>query len=215
MTVSDDGLAPEDVRRLWPVATPLRLRQIAIGTNNRSFIVDCDDHTYFLKRYDNVPNPERSAFEHQLTAGITAQRPPFAVPETILSRTGETHVRAGGQVYGLSTFIPGLVARAGNREDAPACGRALAELHGALAGVDPDQSGDGRPIFGNLAAVHPLVPDPEAAIRDAVGDEQLIENANAILSLVQSGWDVTTNGWPLAIIHGDFYPSNVLWIRTG
>lgn len=210
MTMNDDGLTPEDVSRLWPVTTPVRLRQIAIGTNNRSFIVDSDDRTYYLKRYDNVPNSERSAFEHRLTAAIAALRPSFAVPETILSRTGETNVREDGRSYALSTFIPGAVARTGDRDDASASGRALAELHVVLAHVSPIPGHDDPRDLGDLGAVHPLVPDPKAAIRDVLGDDELIEKVNAILSSVQLRCEDLTSGWPLTVIHGDFYPSNVL-----
>lgn len=205
-----DEITPEDVGRIWPVPTPLRISRTVRGTNNRSYIVMCSDRTYFLKSYHNAPDPGRCAFEHRITAAIAAQHPPFAVPQMILSRSGETHVLQGGRYYALSTFIPGSVARYGDPDDAASCGRALAELHAALAQVHPDfQDGD-EPGLGDLAAVHPLVPDPERAMGEAIGEARLAAATTSILATIQPRCAAAAADWPLTWIHWDFYPSNVL-----
>jgi homoserine kinase type II len=205
-----DEITPEEIGRIWPVALPVRVRRMALGTNNRSFIVDCDDRTCFLKSYDNAPDPERCALEHRITAAIAAQHPPFAVPETILSRSGEAHVLHDGRYYALSTFIPGSVARYGDRDDAFACGRSLAELHAALIRVDPASQDEDHHGLGDLATVHPLVPDPERAIGEAIGDTQLADETAAILAAIDLRHATATAGWPLTWIHWDYYPTNVL-----
>jgi len=210
VSVRIDDIAPEDVSRNWPVSLPSRVQRTERGTNNRSFIVDCDGSTYFLKHYDNQPDPARCLFEHRITAAIAAQDPPFAVPETILSRSGETHILLGDRNAALFTFIPGSAARYGDRDDAAGCGRALADLHAALAEVDLGPPDAGPRTFGDLATVHPLVPDPEGAIRDTINDEVLVKAATASMSSTQSRWQAVTSGWPLTWIHGDFYPTNVL-----
>lgn len=212
MTIGGDDITPEDVCRIWPLSRPVRLRRIALGTNNRSFIVECggDGVTYFLKLYDNPPDPERRVFANRITAAIALQRPPFAVPETIRSRSGETQVLLGDRYHHVSSFIPGSVARYGDRDDAAACGRALAELHAALASVDLGSSHAGPPTFGPLATVHPLVPEPERAIETALSDADLAQTVTGIVSSAEARWLHVTAGWPLTWIHADFYPSNVL-----
>jgi len=210
--VSHDRLdiTPESVSRLWPVTLPVRLRRVALGTNNRSFVIDCDDRTYVLKGYDNAPDRERYAFEHWITAAIAAERPAFTVPETIPSRSGETHILRDGRYYALSTFIPGDVARSGDPADAFACGRALAELHAVLDRIDPRPSDTGERAVGDLTQVHPLVREPARAIREAINDAGLARETTAILTAAQLRATAVTAGWSLTWIHWDFYPSNVL-----
>jgi len=210
LSVRIDEILPEDVSRNWPVSLPSRVQRTERGTNNRSFIVECDRSTYFLKRYDNEPDPQRYKFEHRITAAIAAQGPPFAVPETILSRSGETHVLVGDRNAALFTVIPGSAARYGDPVDAAGCGRALGDLHAALTEVDLGPPDAGPRTFGDLATVHPLVPDPEGAIRDTINDEALANAAAAIMASTQSRWLAVTSDWPLTWIHGDFYPTNVL-----
>lgn len=205
-------ITPEDISRLWPVPAPSRLLRTARGTNNHSFIVESgtDDSTYFLKQHKNVLDRERFLFACQLMRGIAAQDPPFAVPETILSRAGETHVVHGGSTFNLSTFIPGTVAAYGDRDDAATCGAALADLHLILSRIDLGSHEAGPPTYGDLGSVHPLVPDPPATIRHVLGQGDLADASIAILPAVQSRWSSVTAGWPLTWIHADFYPSNVL-----
>lgn len=213
MTGQVDDISPEDVSRIWPIPTPLRIRRIGTGTNNRSFIVACDGCMYFLKGYDNEPGPARSLFEYRITAAIAARQPPFAVPEIILSRSSRTHVRLRDRSFALSTFIAGAAASHGDPDDAAASGRALANLHRALATVDlldPGASEAGASTFENLATVHPLAPEPERALREAIGDDTLAEEARAILTSTEDRWRDVTSGWPLTWIHWDFYPANVL-----
>ena len=210
MTTSNHEITPEDICRIWPVATPARIRRTVHGANNRSYIVDCEENTYVLKGHDNSPDHERLLFVNRLTAAIAATHPPFAVPRTILSRSGEAHILYGGRSWTLSTFITGSAARAGDPDDAAACGRALAELHAALTRVPFAPRDRDRHTSGDLAKVHPLVPDPARAIREAIGDATLAEEATTILEAVQSRAASVTAGWPLTWIHWDFYPSNVL-----
>lgn len=203
-------IAPESVSQIWPVPTPARLRPVAIGTNNRAYIVECGNGAFYLKGHDNRPDPDRILSVSRLTAAITAERPPFAVPETIPSRSGEMSVVHGGRSWALSTFIPGTVARAGDRDDAFACGLALAELHAALARVDPGPGDAGERAVGDLTQVHPLVRDPARAIQEAIDEAGLAEDAMVILTAAQLRATAVTAGWPLTWIHWDFYPSNVL-----
>lgn len=210
MTGQVDEISPEDVSRTWPVSTPRRVSRIGTGTNNRSFIVTCDGRRYFLKGYDNDPDPARCLFEHRITAAIAARQPPFAVPEIILSRSSRTHVRLRDRSFALTTFIAGSTAALGDPDDATASGRALADLHAALATVDPGAPEAGASTFENLATVHPLVPEPERALREAIGDDTLAEKATAILTSTEARWRNVTSSWPLTWIHWDFYPANVL-----
>lgn len=205
-----DEVTPEDVSRIWPVTTPVRIRRTMHGANNRSYIVECEENTYLLKGHDNSPDRERLLFVSQLTAAISVAHPPFAVPETILSRSGEAYIHLGGRSWTLSTFISGSVATAGDPDAAAACGRALAELHAALAQVPFAPRDEDRRAVGDLAKVHPLVPDSERALSEAIGDAELAEDTTAILKVAQSRAAAATAGWPLTWIHWDFYPSNVL-----
>lgn len=194
----NEEMTPEDVCRIWPVATPVRLQQTTHGANNRSYIVDCEAHTYFLKGHDNSPDRDRLLLVHRLTAAIAAAHPPFAVPETILSRSGKAHVLHGGRSWTLSTFITGSVASAGDPDDAATCGRVLADLHAALARVPFAPQDEDRHTAGDLAKVHPLVPEPVRTIREAIDDAGLAEDATAILTAAQLRATAVTVGWPSA-----------------
>ncbi len=203
-------ITPEVISEIWPVPLPLTIRPTNQGTNNRSYTVHGVDASWFLKVYDNEQALEERIFESRITAAIAAQHPPFAVPESIVSRSGETHFRLDGRCYGMSTFVPGSASRFGDRDDAAACGRALAELHVALASADIDpQTADYR-MFGSLETVHPLVPEPERAVLEEVRDPHLAQAAASLLSSGKAGWSAVTAGWPLTWIHGDYFPSNVL-----
>lgn len=207
-------ITPEDVRREWPVAPPVRLLRTDRGMNNRSFFVQGDAVTYFLKRYDNAPNRDRLVSESRLLSAVAAQHPPFAVPETIPARTGELLVELDGHLYGLSRFIRGDAARYGDPDDAFACGRALAELHVALSrtgiGV-ASREGHGA---GDLTTIHPLVSEPGRAVREALDDTGLATEASAIIRKTAERHAAITVGWPVTWIHWDYYPSNVLMDRA-
>jgi len=203
-------ITPEDVNRIWPVAPPVRLVQTAHGMNNRSFFVEGNDRTYFLKRYDNAPGRERLAAESRLISAVAARHPPFSVPETIPAQTGEIVVELDGHLYALSRFIRGNAARYGDPEDAAACGRALAELHVALSGTDIGVASGEGPGAGDLAAVHPLIPEPGRAVREVLDDSSLAAEASAIIMENAKRHATITVGWPVSWIHWDYYPSNVL-----
>lgn len=173
--------------------------------NNRSWLVTTASDRFVLKAYRDVTDPDRLAFEHAMLAALDAAALPFAVPVPIPASSGATVVPVGGERWSLFRRIPGRAAERDSEPDARRAGEALAMLHVALASVALDPAMPVPDTYGDLASVHPAVPDPAGAIDRLLGAEAASVAAGAMARAHQG-----TAGWPTQLIHADFYPANAL-----
>lgn len=189
----------------WPLAPPINLERFAAGVNNRSWLVTAASDSFVLKTYRDVTDPNRLAFEHALLAVLAGSDLPFAVPAAVPTSSGATVVSIGDERWSLFRRIPGCAAERHSESDARRAGEALAMLHVALASVTFDPVVPVPDTFGDLASVHPAVPDPTGSIDRLLGAE-----AASVAARAMTLWPERAAGWPTQLIHADFYPSNVL-----
>ena len=208
------GSSPDDLLAAWPLPGPWTVVPAAHGTNNHTWLVTTPADAYLLRLYLNTVDPARVRYEHALLRGLRPAGLTFAVPAPVPTRAGDTLVvleRAGETALAaLFPLIPGRHPEQGNLAHARAAGAALAELDRAFAGLVVGAPAPPLATYGDLAHVHPLVPDPLAlphqlplaADGQALLSRWLDEAAAVIPALYQS--------LPRQFIHGDLARGNVL-----
>jgi Ser/Thr protein kinase RdoA (MazF antagonist) len=144
---------------------PVNIEPLTTGQNNQSFLVKSGEDSYVLKWYQNVGSNQRLAFEHSLLNSLGEMVLPFAVPVPVSTTMGDTDlvVRDQDDIFhiSLSRRIPGRPARFGALDEAYLCGGALADLDQALATVALNADLAVPETFGDMARVHPLVPQSD------------------------------------------------------
>jgi homoserine kinase type II len=194
----------------WPLALPVRVAPIASGINNTSFLVEAGSGTFVLKRYLDAGVPQRVRFEHALLSALATHALPFAVPVPVRSRSGESIVVVEGGSIALFPLILGHSPEHGDVAIAGPCGRALAALDATFAQLTLEPAISVSVVFGRLATVHPDVPNVPAAVHRHFHDRDEAKQLAALLERADREWARTTSGWPHQLIHGDYFPPNVL-----
>ena len=190
----------------WPI-DPTRIERTPHGLNNDTYFVHAREGDYVLRVYRNTADPRRVRDEHHILGLLLQQELPFATPSPVRTREGDTlavlETADGPRLATLFFRIPGEPAR-GVVHDAHLAGRALAQLDAALANL-------GIPVRApiTLGDVHPLVPDPIAALDelDAGPHRQRILD---LFDRVITTRDTLAISLPRQIVHGDFGYINVL-----
>lgn len=190
----------------WPI-TPTAIGRTPHGLNNDTYFVGAREGEFVLRVYRNTADPGRVRDEHDLLGRLAMQELPFAVPTPVRAKSGDTlavlESPDGPRLATLFRRIPGEPAT-GTVRDARLAGCALAQLDTALARLDlPVRA----PI--TLRDVHPLVPDPLAALDDldlGAGRERVA----ALFDRVIASHGPLAESLPRQIVHGDFGFINVL-----
>ncbi|HYK98371.1 MAG TPA: phosphotransferase [Candidatus Acidoferrales bacterium] len=191
----------------WPI-TPTRLVPTGSGVNNETYFVDATEGQFVLRVSLNTADPRRVRYEHELLGRLVAQELPFQTPAPVKTRENDTlavfESAEGPRLATLFFRIPGEPGTPTTALAHPA-GRALGQLDAALARVD-------LPVRGplSLADVHPLVPDPLAALDDL----DLGADRTRILALferVTAADAMLSVTLPAQIVHSDFAFPNVLF----
>src|SRR5689334_6062768 len=80
----------------WPIPWPRTLRPADSGTNNLSCFVDTPGGSYFFRVYQNTAEIVRIRYEHTVLLRLQDVGLPFAVPQPLATRQGNTYARIGG-----------------------------------------------------------------------------------------------------------------------
>lgn len=187
------------------------------GINNTVVGVRAGAGEYVYKTYSTHGNPATILYEHRLLGWLAAAGLSFAVPVPLPARDGGTLGRApGGGGWGaLFPLLPGEQLDRRDPTLAEALGAALRELHAALARY-PNEPRPGFPAYGDLARVHPRVPDPFAltppqlGLPDAASYDRLLGWWRGELARLRPFIAGTYRALPYQVIHGDFGPGNAL-----
>lgn len=204
---------PQEVLAAWTL-TSRSIRVADAGTNNRSYIVETVTGSYYLRVYLNTNDLERIRYEHALLLQLRQTRPSFAVPLPLSTNTGRTYAVITEDdhavIAALFPVISGREATRGDVAEAAICGEALGELDTAMACIEIEPTLAGLPWLGQPGAVHPMVPDPLTAIARLSLASETRDQVRALLSDLITAAPRLYARLPQQVIHGDFYPSNVL-----
>ena len=212
------GCWPDELRAAWPLPGPWTVAPASHGANHHPWLVTTPAGAYLLRLYLNTVDPARVRYEHALLRGLHQASLTFAVPAPVPTRAGDSLVvleRAGTTALAaLFPLIPGRHPEQGNRAHARAAGAALAELDRAFAGLVVGAPAPRLATYGDLAHVHPLVPDPLALPRhlplDADGRTLLTRWLDDVTAVIPALYQLL----PRQLIHGDLAPGNVLLDAT-
>lgn len=198
----------------WSIPAPRNVRLANAGTNNRSYIVDTSAGSYLLRVYQNTNDLERVRYEHALLQQLWRADLSFAVPHPLTATTGNTYVimvqDGDALVAALFPMIPGREPARGNVAQTAVCGEALGELNQALARVEVGSAFVGPAWVGQSGTVHALVPDTPAAIAQLPLVTGKREHLDVVFHDLVALAPRLYRRIPQQIIHGDYFPSNVL-----
>ncbi len=198
----------------WPGIAPWSPRSTGWGTINQTFLVGGAGDTHVLKLYGRDTNPAQLRYEHRILTGLGPAALPFSVPTPRPAASGQTLLPvpdAGGALASLFPLLDGEPARRGEPGHARQAGAAMGALYRALAALDIAPGDAVLPPWGDLARVHPLVPDPRA-LADGLGLDA--DTAQALDRLTLEVMDAVTSlpaSLPRQITHADYLWPNLLF----
>ena len=217
MSVNPRGAIELQHYDLVPPVTTFALP--AAGTNNTTLGVRTGAGRYVLKRYAVPHGAAGLRYQHDLLTWLQSRGPSFSLPVPVATAAGATWLHDGA---GYCVLLPLLVGKRpdhGNPAHMEAVGAALGELHRALRTYSTAPR-PGLPRFGDLAAIHPRIPHPEALTPADLGWRSN-RSAADLCSWWRAQYRKTSRSieesWPLLprqVIHGDFAPSNTLCHRN-
>ena len=212
-----------DLYTAWSIAGPWQLTPLSGGTNSLVWRAEATDHTYYMLRL--IPGESATpglSHEAALLAAISAYNLPFKLPLPIKTRAGDLFAaceQENGQsaLAVLTPFLAGRpLNRVADRNDITLtrlAAKALAQLDLALAHLPTNLAGYGNQAlqsFGQFELIHPLVPDPVAALSQLPVEREQIETLRAILATTQQQVPSLYRNLPQQYLHRDYGPSNVL-----
>jgi homoserine kinase type II len=199
------GVKPIDLAQ-WSI-TPRAIPRAELGLNNDSYFVDAAEGQFVARIYRNTADPARVRYEHELLAHLALQELPFAVPTLVKTTAGDTlavlETASGPRLAALFQRIPGEPAPI-DVPHARRAGRALAQLDAAFGRLRIPLRAP-----ATIRDVHPLVPDPIAAL-DGLDLGDHYRSARTLIEQVDGAHDALVGSLPLQIVHGDFAFPNVL-----
>jgi homoserine kinase type II len=208
----------------WPVAGPWRTSPLLGGTNNLIWRADAaDGQSYVLRLSHDLPLIPRVRYEAELLQALSYKNLPFRLPLPLRANNGDIIVYFEPE-QGMTAFatlfplLPGkLQDRPPERNDLLSASHAatmLALLDDALATLPAIPLNDGfiaATTFGQLAHLHPLVPDPLSAVEQLPIDREQARQVHAFLSEVMESVSHLYAQLPQQLLHRDYDPGNILF----
>lgn len=198
----------------WPDIRDWSPRSTGWGTINQTFFVGGESNPYVLKLYGKDTNPKQIRYEHRILAGLGQADLPFSTPSPLLSYSGETLLPVAdfeGVLASLFPLLNGGTVRRGDPQHTHQAGAAMGKLHHALSNLPITPADAVLPSWGELARVHPLVPDP-AALASGLG--LATDTADALNSLIVEVMEAIASlpaSLPRQITHADYLWPNLLF----
>jgi len=198
----------------WPEITPWPPRSTGWGTINRTFFVGGARETHVLKLYGRDTDPAQLRYEHRILTKLGRADLPFSVPALCPAVSGETLLPVEGADGVLASIFPlldGQTVRRGEPGHARRAGAAMGALHRALAALDIAPPEAVLPPWGDLARVHPLVPDPRALAGELKLDTDTAQALDALIADVTESSASLSPDLPRQITHADYLWPNLLF----
>ncbi len=195
-------LADEELTALlaqYDLGQALSLKGIAEGVENTNYLLETTAGRYILTIYEKrVARADLPFFmavmEHLAAAGLPCPRP-------ALTRAGSPLAEVRAKACAVIGFLSGLSPKRPSAAQCASVGRALAQMHSALATTAQSRPNTLGPADWE-ALVRPRLAQAEAlrpGLRQAVA---------ADLDAVNKAWP---QGLPRGVIHADLFPDNVLF----
>ena len=195
-----------DALLAWRIADA-EIVPLAGGTANRNYVVTHEGIRYFLRqRSPRYISTDQIAFDHALMRHLSERG--VRGPNPIITKSGDTFVRVGEDVYELHAYLPGEPLDWHNLEHLRVAARSLRRWHEAAESFAPpvrkqwpreDAPGDIRAGLGELR--EELHEEAQCAVLDTLAtwadriEEKLPDEAFWAL--------------PCQVVHGDFHPGNL------
>lgn len=207
----------------WPIAGPWSLSSLQGGTNSVVWRADAaDGQAYVLRISPDSTSIPRVRYETALLQALSDKGLPFRLPLPLMANNGDVIVPFE-QEQGTHAFAMLYPLLPGNMHDRPPerndlvmaahAGSMLAVLDNALATLPDIPFPHGftpPPPFRELASMHPLVPDPLAAIEQLPIEREQARQLRAMLSDVIERVPHLYNQLPQQLLHRDYDPGNIL-----
>jgi homoserine kinase type II len=194
--VSAEALA--DFLARYDVGELVSAKGIAEGVENSNYLVDTTRGRFILTLYEKRVSAEDLPFFLAMLDHLAASGLP--VPPAIKDRAGVAIQTLAGRPACLIAFLPGVSLSHPDATQALAAGRAMGEMHRALADFAPERRNDlgvedWAPLLDRCGAdLDHIAPGLRTRLSDALGE---------VLAR-----------WPAALdrsaIHADLFPDNVL-----
>jgi homoserine kinase type II len=171
---------------------------IAEGVENTNYLVDTTTDRFILTLYEKRVAAEDLPFFMGLLDHLAAKG--LAVPPAIKDRQGVEIQELEGRPACLIKFLPGVSLSHPTPAQALAAGRAMAEMHKAVADFTPTRANSmgvdtWQPLFERCRnSLDQIAPGLEQAVADALDRTLPIWPAHL----------------PVSAIHADLFPDNVL-----
>ncbi|ATW04140.1 homoserine kinase [Sphingorhabdus sp. YGSMI21] len=185
----------------FDVGTLVSAKGIAEGVENSNYLLETTQDKFILTLYEKRVDPADLPFfiallDHLAEAGCL-------VPPMIADRDGTKIQQLCGRSACLITFLPGVSVSHPTPDQARATGRALGDMHRALADFTPERRNS-------------MDHEGWRALADQCGPAQLDDIALGLAEAIAQELDHLDKYWPddlpRSAIHADLFPDNVLML---
>ena len=182
----------------------LRFSGIAEGIENTNFLLETEEGRYVLTLFEQRTPGEDLPFFRDLMAHLATGGLPCPLPVSSAG-SGKAPVELAGKPALVVSFLPGAQNTNPTEEQAGAVGEMLARLHLAAGNFDRSRGNSMGP-----AAWREMADKIASGARDVAPD--LLDLFAAELDFLEAHWPrALPPELPVGIIHGDFFPDNLLW----
>lgn len=190
----------EQLLARYDVGTLVSAKGIAEGVENSNFLVDTSASRFILTLYEKRVDAGDLPFFLSLLDHLADRG--LAVPRALKDRDGVQVQQVAGRPGCLIEFLPGVSVSHPTPPQAHAAGRALGEMHAAIADFPAGRANS-------------LGPRGWAALAERCGDN-LDAIAPGLAARVADELAFLAVHWPgelpSAVVHGDLFPDNVLML---
>lgn len=217
--MKEEGMDLSKLWEAWPIEGPWHLSPLRGGKNNRVWRADtADGHSYVLRLSSDLGSLARVRYEAALLEAVAHLQPPFLLALPLQALHGDILVpfeEEGASSFAiLSPLLPGRLP-----EDwsdlilATNAGYTLGWLDRALATLPemhPSGAIQSLPAFGELALLHPRIPNPLAAVEQLPIDQDHMRQIRRVLTAVTETVADLYHRLPQQVLHRDYDPGNIL-----
>jgi Ser/Thr protein kinase RdoA (MazF antagonist) len=202
------------------LGAPVEAERVAAGYLNRDEAVTLEDGRRLFLKGSRHHDPRVVAAEHAVIRHAAARG--ISTPLPLVAPAGRSVVVVGGTPWSAVPFVAGTMLA--GPETAATLGRLLAETHRALASCPTDSlifaeeplAWDTAATLAEMATIEKHIAAREAAGSADAFDAFTRQAFPALRQILNEAPPPDAFAWlPQQVIHGDFYPPNLLCDPTG